>query len=556
MFADPKVPLGFYADSEPSIPSSSQRTPLMPESEGDQTIEYESGDVSKTDDRRAETEMVALRLLKPKEVDNSLLIGALDKFPRLSYLIVFGFPFDDEQVIRRIADRLSPPTAAPTTDTTSNLGLVESSRLKKLELSNLFEFRARFNWIEYLLSHCMPDLEELSLSNNSMSYVDFDDEPETMGDVEDEGDVILGGNSMQSAEQNIRGVGSASILAQVRTPYFENEGQEWKLRRLEIGCEQDGSLPLAWLSLLRRCSRLQEIDIDILADDTMEQIALALSRYCPEISDITVHCMTGIPQKDSQIADLILSSRSLKRLSMSYSKVFGPLSVAAVTMHSATLSMLDLDGCDGITSEGIQAVMTSCVNLKSFSAMPSPVTTLVCLNAREMLSTQWVCLRLKILRLAIAGIPRPDLQENQDLSKPLYEGTVAEFELQKAVYKQLAKLTKLQELCLGRDIESGRVLLGDDGLLHLTGLERQRGCLDFSLESGLSLLYGLNELRELSIGTLITRIGLPEVQWMSKQWPKLEKITGLISQEDTIPEHVKWLINNRRDITLNSFEEW
>ncbi|KAF9203314.1 hypothetical protein BGZ49_006543 [Haplosporangium sp. Z 27] len=547
-YTDPEAPPGFHKDDDPSLVLSSTSTSsTLPSSlSGDQSISLESeGTVSRLLETRARN-VVGM-------FDEKLLIAVMDKCPRLSVFVMVGFPFDRDQLIRQIADRLGSTNVLDTisdpTDPGRSSSPIEARKaqptgLKRLELTSLYYCRMRAKPIEYLLNHCTPDLEELLLSISFGSRAEVED-----------------GDQDETVEQSTSGLYIANSKAQAGTSYFEDDGREWKLWRLVLKGNLSGSGPLIWLPLLRKCSRLKEIRVDVYKHDTLGQLAPTLRSCCPKISDITLQCMTGSPQEDSEIAGLIQASRSWRKLSMSFFHGFGQLSTAALIRHSSTLETLILEECDGFTSEDIQAVLTSCVNLKIFRAMTSngmSFSSTVYLDASEMVDSPWVCLRLEALKLVITGIARPDLKENQygeQLVGPLHDGTITGFDLQRIVYGQLGKLTRLKELWLGHDKQD----LDDEENYYPTDIEgqwqfidpdEQFECLEFSLRSGLDLLHGLDDLRVLNIDRMNTRIGLSEVQWMVKQWPKLERIIGIVVQGENTPKHVQWLYDNRPDIEL------
>ncbi len=280
-----------------------------------------------------------------------------------------------------------------------------------------------------------------------------------------------------------------------------------------------------------------------------------------EVTAMTVRCSTASPQEDDRIADLIRSSRAWTHLSMSFFHGFGPSSTAALVRHSATLETLVLEECDGFGSEDIQRVLSSCPNLRTFKAMTSngwDFSSTVYLDASEMVDSPWVCHQLENLKIIITGIARPDLRVDQygePLTGPLHDGTIQGFDLQRIVYQQLGKLTHLQELWLGHDKQD----LDDEDNYHRTEVEgqwrfidpdEQFECLEFSLKSGLDLLSGLKDLRTLNLDRLQTRIGMSEVQWMAQQWPRLERVIGLVVQGDQVPKHVQWLYDNHPHIAL------
>ncbi|KAG0259331.1 hypothetical protein BGZ95_004716 [Linnemannia exigua] len=72
--------------------------------------------------------------------------------------------------------------------------------------------------------------------------------------------------------------------------------------------------------------------------------------------------------------------------------------------------------------------------------------------------------------------------------------------------------------------------------------------IEYSLRSGLAILAPLKELRGLSVTQGTHAIGVREVEWMSKNWPRLKSIEGLY--EDDAEEAVAWLRKHRPDIEL------
>ncbi|KAF9191275.1 hypothetical protein BGZ50_009490 [Haplosporangium sp. Z 11] len=493
-------------------------------------------------------------------LDETVLINFMKKCPRLSVFAMVGFPFDNDLLVRRIADQLSQgsiSTVVGNADTTtkdstmprSPSGDIVQSRkgLRKLELTNLHYCQVKARTIEYLMNHCTPDLEELLLSISHGSTVEPDTE-----DINTSGDAGAFKEDTAATQPHRRDDMDMEKI--------------WNLRRLVIkgalsGSQKEG---LFWLPLLRRCTQLQSISMDLFTDTAAEQFASVLRQYCPQVTEMTVRCLTGRPLEDAQIRNLNLASSSWRHLTMLYFHGFGPLSTAALIKHSSiTLETLILDECDGFCSEDIQLVLSSCPNLRIFRAMTSngkEFSSTVYLDAHDMVDSPWVCYGLEQLKLVITGIARPDLKIDQygaPLRGPLHDGTIEGYELQRIVYGQLGRLTRLQELWLGHDTQD----LDDEENYHPTDVEgqwqfidpdEQFECLEFSLKSGLDILGGLKELKVLNLDRLHTRIGLNEVQWMVKEWPKLEKVIGLVVQGEKIPKYVQWLYDHHPEIALPS----
>ncbi|KAF8929450.1 hypothetical protein BGZ47_001055 [Haplosporangium gracile] len=72
--------------------------------------------------------------------------------------------------------------------------------------------------------------------------------------------------------------------------------------------------------------------------------------------------------------------------------------------------------------------------------------------------------------------------------------------------------------------------------------------IDFSLRSGLAILAPLKELRCLTVNQGAHAIGVREVEWMCKNWPRLSSIEGLY--EDDAEEAVAWLRKHKPEIEL------
>lgn len=538
-FPDPEVPQGISTLKKQLVPTTSpEETTHTSGMEQDLVLEDIDLMISNNANIRARK---ALGLF---EGDEDVLMSILGKCPQLQTFTMVGFPFDRDQLIRRIANKLIPTTPTDTTALTS---------LRKLELTNLHFCPLKASSIQYLLDHCPPNLEELLLTISFGSRAEVDSG--TLDGAGEAGDA----NSIEGVGDQ-GSIQDSMAMAVDGDSYGELTARTMSLRKLAIRGDLSGPGNLIWLPLLRKCSQLSTIWVDIFTDTAMEQLASTLGSSCPQINELALQCMTARPQEDVKVANVIRASAAWKSLSFSFFHGLGPLSTKALLKHSSTLESLALEECDGFGSEDIQAVLSSCPNLRVFRAMTSnglQFTSTVYLDAREMIDSPWVCHKLEELKLEITGFARPDQkmdQYSQPLTGPLHDGTIQGFDLQRIVYKQLGEMTRLKVLWLGHDKQD----LDDeenyfplpDGRFQFIDPEVQHACLEFSLRSGLGQLQGLKDLCVLNLDRMKTKVGLGEVQWMVAQWPKLERIIGLVVQGEPVPKCVQWLYDNRPDIEL------
>ena len=103
------------------------------------------------------------------------------------------------------------------------------------------------------------------------------------------------------------------------------------------------------------------------------------------------------------------------------------------------------------------------------------------------------------------------------------------FNGQAQIYKRLARFVNLKSLtfrCQSSDQPARMFYPQSDNLL-------------MSLESGLSQLEGLKQMRVLTVGPQ-TDVGKEEAKWMAKNWPRLCKVRGLVFDNESHDEAAKW----------------
>lgn len=206
---------------------------------------------------------------------------------------------------------------------------------------------------------------------------------------------------------------------------------------------------------------------------------------------------------------------------------FGGWSTDALLEHASTLEVVRLDMMPCMSSKSIQQFLCSAAHLKEFNIIGDerdPDNEDLFLDAHDVVSTDWVCTELEVFGCQIRGIPRPDITHDiagkpaSDFTK---EGTLQEsLDLQRGVYSQLGRLTKLRELILGVRVKSSWQNYG------LQGEENwQYDCLAMTVESGLDLLKDLRGLESVVLEDMDVYISKDEEKaWVQKNWPKVDRI--------------------------------
>ncbi|KAF9369755.1 hypothetical protein BGX21_005812 [Mortierella sp. AD011] len=204
----------------------------------------------------------------------------------------------------------------------------------------------------------------------------------------------------------------------------------------------------------------------------------------------------------------------------------------AQLMNNQGPNMLELEliDCDDLNSDQVFTILTSMPKLKKISAsmlnasdFDSSSVDISARNTRALDSIAtsggdaeatatatttsnttarppWVCLGLEELEISIVGP-----SNCEDIDRARYASSI---------YKQLGKLTQLRTLVLKE--------------ITLDGQERGP-LLDLTLEMGLAHLACLKQLRELHTRGLPVKMGSAELEWIAKEWTRLEVIKGPLS---------------------------
>ncbi|KAK3811017.1 MAG: hypothetical protein J3Q66DRAFT_350790 [Benniella sp.] len=378
---------------------------------------------------------------------------------------------------------------------------------------------------ESILEFCLPRLRHLIMS--------FHSSPEMVSTLMDLLDRCS--TAMEALDLDIKI--SMDTKEDVKKDRTEEEPKVWMaLKELTLHrCVDRSNTKFFWSWLMKRCSSVEQLRVDRCIG-TAQSLTKGMLAHMPNLSDITLGydthsaaCMT-----QDGISALSSGSRSgWKMVRLGARAAFGKEIIDALGQHFSSLAILDMTGYVGASGNDVVQVLRSCTNLQALVINDVQYDWSTSLDANVFMDVDsdtgsikpWACERsLKVLKLEVIGIPRPDLKRNRDDEEYPGQGR----EIQGRVYDRLARLTNLERLRLGRDSYDGNPQ-----------------CLEMSLESGLDKLSGLKRLNELSVKRMATRIGVKEVQWIAEHWPRMRAFYGLYNKKAAT-----WLRENRPEIKL------
>ncbi|KAG0003769.1 hypothetical protein BGZ80_005745, partial [Entomortierella chlamydospora] len=358
--------------------------------------------------------------------------------------------------------------------------------------------------LKHLLNRCSMKLEKLSLS----------------GDIIDIGEDVEDGTNVQECEA---------------------QESSFELKELNLVCYKEiPKLSDFWSWLWSRCGRLERLNVSE-TGGIVDRLANGMLAHMPNLYKIHLGNTTTCTWRhsrlleDEEIATLLSSCRNgWKVVDIGHNYTFQGASISALEQHYPTLEALVVREGD-FMSKDLLFLLSSAPNLKTLVAIDDgfydePLYTSI--DAAMFIDLEpgtnslrpWACEHtLKELKIKITDIPRPDLGDRRGVVEEEYAGQGKD--IQSRVYERLARFTKLEKLWLGSS-----PVIGPLSYKRESGRE-QRDCLEMSLESGLHILAGLKEMRELSAANTNSKIGLKEVQWMAENWPKLSIIRRLKGAE-------------------------
>lgn len=367
------------------------------------------------------------------------------------------------------------------------------------------------------------------------------------------------------------------------------------LKKLRVTCQDEKPYPPSWPRFLNRCThleslrvttidpswihallacvRLQRLRLGMINSVSLRHLTSALKGGLPDLNSIHLD-KTPSDTTDRDVVDMLAASHTGWR-SITI-QIMGPLAVQVLIQHCSTLEELDLSMAYGLTSKDMQQILSSSPRLVTFVTLECDYRYLYGANeTTHILATDfidadpsseflkpWACeSSLKVFRAKISGIPRPDITrtfhghpvKNGMLLQEAHSGQSRE--ILHRVYERLGRLTRLERLELGQEdrsvFDEDRSYDDPAEVETLDDEGQQYDCLDMNIRSGLRMLKGLKQLRVLSVVRMATLIGVKEVQWMVKSWPKLKQLDGLNYGESNEVGAYKWLSEHCPKIQLS-----
>ncbi|KAF9974967.1 hypothetical protein BGZ73_001496 [Actinomortierella ambigua] len=236
---------------------------------------------------------------------------------------------------------------------------------------------------------------------------------------------------------------------------------------------------------------------------------------------------------DQVMADIISGNPQWTRFHL-HTMTVGPPVAAAIVNNCANLEQLELYNsayeAPGITGSHMQMVLAKAPRLNLLVAHWLIHDNMI--TASDILSSEWATTSLEHIDFKIS-VPRADNDAPPDSPAVTHSRSI-----QRQILRRLGQQKSFRKLLIG-----GMIVLS-----HSEIYDHQRNCLEMTLESGLDELAGLKDLEELDIHHMDHRVGVPELEWMAKNFPKLRRLNGMYdSLEPPSQEVQSWLENNRPD---------
>lgn len=294
------------------------------------------------------------------------------------------------------------------------------------------------------------------------------------------------------------------------------------LKSLEIYGAHGGFEKYLWLPFLTTCGK----NLTVLHGLKYESILLQTPGLFSQLGVIVKklephHFPNEQDSSDSEIANIISLDAPWTCIDLSNCRHAGPKTVEAILRHCLTLEIIYLSRCELLSNADFISILGSTRKLWVFDTNkhvlrrhdPSPTF----LTADDMLGLRWGSFSLSTFSCPIK-VPRANKDVEERHRDVEWSSSVEHSrEAQRQVFQQLSRLTRLRVLRLG-DTRGGRK----------SHHAYQWYSLDMTLESGMDELEGLKNLEILDVRMMNHDIGIQELEWMNKCWPRLRCVLGLI----------------------------
>ncbi|KAG0313589.1 hypothetical protein BGZ97_010078, partial [Linnemannia gamsii] len=225
------------------------------------------------------------------------------------------------------------------------------------------------------------------------------------------------------------------------------------------------------LAFLARCPNLERVQVEDIDSTAMLSLGFSLGYFCGKLSSLD---WRGAPkevgeQEDKGISDLLGALKvQWKDISLPNLREFGPKAFNALMKHvGTTLEVLKVDGWGGVSGSEFLDLLCSAQHLRRLEgprdgelsvAMRDMVISAFSASHMHLSNGEeriWALgSSLEFLQLRILDVPRTDVVclRNGDPFKGISAGEdtglISQY-VQEWIYKQLGRLTGLQELVLG-----------------------------------------------------------------------------------------------------------
>ncbi|KAK3837699.1 MAG: hypothetical protein JOS17DRAFT_731635 [Linnemannia elongata] len=298
----------------------------------------------------------------------------------------------------------------------------------------------------------------------------------------------------------------------VTLPGWTNNG----IKTLELNKALTGYEHSVILPFLRHCVRLDNFrPPPQLPVECGPVLTTTLREHCPSLSRVLI----SNQDHDSVIASVVNGSQALNEFRIRhYGSVASEMTMALVA-QAAYLHTIEFGVGIFVRSGDIQLILSHCPGLKTFEIedwQEDGHESL--LEIKDMVSSPWVCLGLRVLTLPIGSDYGVDAEEQDEEWGRRRQDVVTK------AYRQLGALTELRMLSFGLEVpreNSAQFSLDAKGKKDF----------DFTLASGLDHLKGLKKLWRLDVAGLQHRMRETELRWIDANWPDLRDFRGIYMYE-------------------------